>query len=580
MAGYGSSSLDCAVDVTLAEGSAGRGPVRERRVGVSPPEGFERHRQLFSLLEQAFPVRFHPRPADQMHFGNGNLVIGDDRSPVAAAATTECPCLSVAETAASPDRPRNCRVDFGDDDSVPSALLGSALQESQALCATRTLQPTASDSVLAKRDGVPLWIARRDARGSRVADVVAMPLPAVTGNDYLCDHFGRRQFASLLPLIDFVQRITRPGGWQPPPPRACIVFDDANMRLSRYGCLNLDRLVEHTRKRGYSAAIAIIPLDATAARSRVAELFRDNPQQLSLIIHGNDHEPLELARARPADDRRRLLAQARLRVRAFCERHGLPFAAIMEPPYGTMLADYFSPLDELGYEAVLVTPRQFRSKNRSEASHRTIGMSPAEVLSGGLSMIPRITADDGWKADVRLAAFLGQPIVFAGHHYDADDGMRFIDEVVDFVNGVARASWMSPAEIARTQVMLRREGARLRVRCFGRHVRISIPDGVRDVVIERPWIPAERTEALDCRSDDARWHVALQCSGESPPIAARQGAQIEVRSPRPEALSTGSLEAPRTALRLRVRRALAECRDRAYPLLPRQLRRKSKISRL
>jgi hypothetical protein len=463
-------------------------------------------------------------------------------------------------------------------DYVPPALLGTVMQESQALGATRQIQPTGSDSIIATRDDAPLWIVRRDTRESRVHDVLATPLPAVTSDDYLCDHFGRRQFARLLPIIDFIQRVTKAGGWQPPPQRACLIFDDVNLCGSRYGCLTFDRLAEHAQRHRYHAAIAILPLDATTANSAAAGLFRQNPRHLSLIIHGNDHEPLELARPRPEDERRQLLAQAHLRVRTFCERNDLQFAAIMEPPYGTILAEYFPSLDELGYQAVLVTPRQFRSRNGHEANHRAIGLAAAEVLSGGLSMIPRITADQGWKTDVRLTTFLRQPIVVAGHHYDADAGMGFIDEVVDFVNSVAQPSWMSPADIARTQVMLRREGARLRVRCFGRQVRISIPDGVREVVIERPWIAAGRVEALDCRSDDGQSQVELQCGGESPPVAVRQGDQIEMRSPRPDALSPGSLAARRTALRLRVRRALAEWRDRAYPLVPRRLRRKSKIS--
>ncbi len=546
-------------------------------IGVSPPEYFGRNAGLFELLEKLYPVHIRPRPADCTRFGDANIVLGIDRAEAVAAAQPDTPCLVFLETRDGDNSPRRRDSTFTHGLEVPSPLRGRTITELLSPHATTEVAPTEADTVLAVRDGTPAWMARRGERLPRLMDITSIPLPQIADHAFLVDFFGRNDSMCLLPMLDFMRRLARSTGWHVPPARACIVFDDVNIRGSSYGCLDFSELAAHATANGYHAAIAMIPLDATRASPGTVTLFRDHPRQLSLLVHGNNHQRLELARPRAPAAREALLTQALQRANQFAARQVLRIDAVMEPPYGTVHVDYLDPLARVGFEGVLVTPRQFRSSNHPSAQTSLLGMGAAETWPNGLALIPRITADANWRTDVLLASFLQQPIVVAGHHFDADNDLHWVDEVARFVDSVQAHSWQGLSAIARSQFTWRSTGSTLQVRCYSRSVDVTVPDGADELVIERPWLGETDREDLRWSTASGDVFATASVGRICGPIAVRPGSVVKVRSPHPQFADVGPTAPMTTAYKLRLRRAITESRDRVYPRLPGTFRRKSAI---
>jgi hypothetical protein len=546
-------------------------------IGVSPPEYFHRHTRLFALLESLFPVDVRPRPPDSGRFGDANIVLGVERADALAAAQPDTPCLALLGLSESDSRPKHRDCVFGLLPEVPQALRGRTITELLSWHAAAEFSPTDRDTVLATRDGAPVWAVRNTGNGSSLVEISSVPLPQISDDEYMFEFFGRNESMPLLPLLAFVQRVTDSFGWKPASARACIVFDDANLSGPTYGCLDFARLAEHASRTGYHAAIAMIPLDTGRASPETVAIFRDHPRHLSVLVHGNNHQRYELARDRSTDNRISLLNQARRRSAAFSIRHGLAVAAVMEPPHGAIREEYFDPLTQCGFEAVFVTLRQYRRLNPARPGNAAFGMDAAEAHASGLAMIPRITADAHWRTDVLLASFLRHPIVVAGHHFDADRDLQWVGDIARFITAVGPHSWLAPSAIARSQFTYVQAGNTMHVRCYARTVEVPLSAATDAVIVERPWLAENATEPLQCSTGGGEIISAGLSGRVSSPVAAHPGSMLTITSPLPGGPEMNRENSPNTAYRLRVRRALTETRDRAYPRLPRILRRRSAL---
>jgi hypothetical protein len=342
------------------------------------------------------------------------------------------------------------------------------------------------------------------------------------------------------------------------------VFDDPSLAAMSYGCIDYEELARAATTHRFHAAIATIPIDAHRASRRVATLFRNHPEQLSLVPHGNNHVRLELARARDGT-LESLLAQALRRVQRLESRHHLNVCRIMEPPYGVVSDQASLHLSALGYEGILITAEEYLRWNRTSVHPATFGMEVAGCLFDGTGTLPRRLFGRNSETEALLCAFLGQPLVFAGHHDDARDRMHRLTTFADRINALGDVRWQRLEDIVRSNYQMRCEQDQLVVRVCARRVMLQLPSA-REVVIERPWITEGSPEPLVVRMagapDSARLegrHARLGSPLHSHPI--------EVLSPHPAAREVGAIASPRPSLWPVFRRTLTETRDRLYPLL-------------
>jgi hypothetical protein len=443
--------------------------------------------RLFDALEQAFPVTFVGREPDAWNELDAVLVLND-----AAAPPGGLPALVAAADEATADEAAEVRVgSIG----IDARLAGRTLQDRRA-GRLKALGAVDGDVVASLSSG-PAWVHRERQR--RVAAAPAELDRGESLRDRLC---GSRWLA-LLPLVELLREVTAADAWTPPPLRAVIIIDDPNLHWPTFGYLRFDELARHAGEHNYHAAMAMVPRDTWFEHPAAAKVFREHRDRLSLLVHGNDHLRYELARPQSTAEAEGLGAQALRRIRNFERRTGLDVARVMVAPHGRCSETTLRGLLAVGFEAAcLEWPYWWRDEESGDGAE---SLEPARFFAGGLPVIPRHPLPHGVD-DLLFRAYLGQPLVVAGHHDDAAHGIEAFADIAAVINGLGPARWSPVAEIARSNYSTRVEGAVLRIRLHARRVRVEVPGGIEEVVVElAPSHDAPEAEVLVTAADERRF---------------------------------------------------------------------------
>jgi hypothetical protein len=521
-------------------------------VGVAPGAELRARPRLFGALAGVLPVRF--RAVDGAHeageaplivFAAGDGVEARGRCLVFAGGTVGPPCDQL--------------VRLGESGRLDARLRGRSLRDTAA--GEGRLEPDAGDEVLASVDGRPVWL-QRTAEG-RIVDVALHAPTELAENEVLRDRLDPGNAVGLLPLVHFLREVCASAGWRTPPTRAAFVVDDPNLHRPSYGHLRYSDLVEHSRRHGHHTAIATVPLDGWYAHRGTVRLFHEQPEALSLCVHGNDHRLHELGRPSTLDEARGILRQALRRTVAFEARTGLPVSRVMVPPYEACSPASMQAIAEVGFEAVSTTrPAPWlplgppNSPYVTEGSSATAGWSMAELTAGGLPVLIRRRFDE--LDEIVLRSYLDQPVILYGHVADLAGGLEPLAAAAAVINSLPSVEWRSLGEIAAGNFEWRRVGDELEVRPFARRIRIQVDPDVTELRVRMP--PAGRFEAL--RTSAGR----VSEEGSVVELPRERDAPVDVDLAWGD-LPHGGAPEPRLSPAVVGRRLLVETRDRLGPML-------------
>ncbi len=522
-----------------------------RVVGVHPPAELKRRSELFAALAAAFPsVRFEGRGRGELAGIDALVELGAEEEASEAAAAG-IPALALLGPEAPAGKP--AEVALGGDEGLDRRLRARTLVDDHLGAAA--LPAPAEGDVLASSAEKPLWTRRGQL------DVAAIVPSELDPDEQLRMRLRRGRCLALLPLLELLRRIDAGGGWQPPTLRAAFLLDDPNLHWPSYGFVKLRELADHGDRHGYHLALAMVPLDAWFAHPRAASLLRERGS-LSLLVHGNDHLAQELGRA--GVGALALAAQAQRRIDAFERRSGVSVSRVMAPPHEACSEAVAAALPRTGFEAITMT-RPFPWLSRAPdqwlaapAAARLAGWRPADVTPTGLPVMLRhpLGGSGHSPSEVVLRAYLNQPLVLYGHQEDLADGLDGLAALTAEVNGLGAVRWGSLDTLAAASFERRRESDVLRVRPYSRRIEVDVPDGVGELVVERP--PGSDAD------DAVRTATASAAFGES--LAVAPGERAEVTLIAADAVSPASVPAPRRRAWPVARRIAAEARDRAVPL--------------
>ena len=519
-------------------------------VAVSPASALAARPRLFAALEAAFPVSF--------------VALADGGPPSEAAAV-----IAFAQDGQHASREDLARHGLG-----VLALHGDADEDAGAV--DFRLQSTAGvdarlrdlvlsgrlagaaldpdgDEVLAVAGSGPAWTA---SSGPAPVHRVRAALGELDVDEPLYALLSRRALAAVA-LIHFLRAVSAPAGWRPPPLRATMHFDDPNLRWRSYGFINYGELLEHADAHGYHVAMATIPLDAGRPNRAAAALFRERPDRLSLVFHGNDHIKGELMAPKDVAGATAVAAQALRRVERFEQRSGLHVDRVMTPPHGMCSEHMTRALGALGFDALAaIYPRPWTDRFPSEPP--LAGWHPADWV-GGCAVIPRIPLSSS-VADIALRAFLDHPVVLYAHHEDVAEGLEPLARAAAAVNRLGEVQWMSMGEIATSNGERRLAGDCAVVRPFARRLRLAAEPGASALRVQAP------TDALDGGSLEG-WSVGdgpVHAFGADVPWQGNGHVEIRLRGT--QDLDASDVAAPAWRPWPKLRRAATEARDRLMAL--------------
>jgi hypothetical protein len=420
----------------------------------------------------------------------------------------------------------------------------------------------APDEVVARKGDDVIWVHRKE--GTSVVDLVALDPPHLTDKDYLFQYFQEDNCARLLPILHFLRELS---GWELPPLRACFMFDDPNLHWPSYGYVRYPELIQHALRHNYHVSFATVPFDSRYVHPPTAALFRENPSRISLLIHGNDHTHKELAQTYSDKKRQGIVAQALRRIERFERSSGLHVSRVMAAPHGACTEEMAKVLARTGFEAACISRGSIMAHNKNKVWPAAVGLSMAEFLGNDLPVIPRFGFGKTSRTQILLSAFLGQPVILVAHHEELAGGLELLQEAADFINSIDEVRWLDMKSIVRSNFCSRREDHVLHLEMYSRAIRFSVPENIRQLCIERPWLNGTNGEGLILRESEKTPERKNSYSGE--PIEITPGADIEITSIHSDLIDPAKIPLPHTSLWAIARRHLCEGRDRLRPTIDR-----------
>ena len=514
-------------------------------VAVCPPAEYECRPRLLRALEEALPVRFEGRELGSYRGVDAAILFASETETVPAG----LPCFVATGRGF---REGAGAVDLQSSPLIHPGLRGRSLSDQRA-AGIKGLSAR-GDTVLGSCAAEIVWTTRG------VVDRAALAPNELGPNDSLRDALVPGRWLSLLPLVHFLRRVTSEVGWDPPPTRATFIVDDPNLHWWSYGFVDFRRIADDARERGYHLAVATIPLDAWLVHPGVARVFRERREELSLLVHGNDHTRGELERPRTAGDATAVVAEALRRIQALERRSQVKVSRLMVAPHNRCSEQVMRAMVRTGFEGLCHAVSSPGSMGRPLAR-----WEPAELLAGGLPVFPRLSIGSP-RDDLVLRSFLGQPLIVYLHNEDLVDGLGALVEAAAFINCEPAVRWGSAESLARSSYVTRREGTVLHVRPFARSIEVALDEDVEQVVVELPGSHDEPDRERATLTIEGSSFSSSLVGVRSKLLAARGPGTARICLERIDAVDPRRVASPRLRVRPLVRRAVTESRDRLLPV--------------
>lgn len=434
-----------------------------------------------------------------------------------------------------------------------------------------------SGEILAKVNDKPVWITRVE-HGVR-HDVLLLSEPWLSNEARLFEHLKGDRLFRLIPLIEWMRSVSGWRDWKKPKMKACFMFDDPNLHWKSYGWIDFKKLSEDTSRHNYCVSIATVPVDMWYFNKSTAQIFRSSSDRLSLLFHGYNHSYRELANGCDVNFAVLKMVETVARVRRLEYKAGLKVSMVMAPPHGGFNLDWMKACAIVGFESASIAWGSIWSSNKEAQFTTLLGADPGRIICG-LGILPRFRLKPGEESQVLLSAYLGQPIIPVGHHWNLADGLEILNSLAEFTNSLGDICWHSPGKMARANYWWRLAGRTVVIRPFSRLVQVKLPDRVEEAIVELD----EGNQEFDLVAWTKEGYLAVERSSErSWALRGSVGPNLvmelrHARAQKGEGEWDAVNENPRSPItadfefmftRALGKRLLVEARDRLMPHLPR-----------
>jgi hypothetical protein len=204
--------------------------------------------------------------------------------------------------------------------------------------------------------------------------------------------------------------------WRLAEPCASLVIDDPLLR-PRYGCIEFDSFLAWLRENKLAATFAFIPWNHARSDPKTVALFRENPDKLSLCVHGCDHTKGEFS-IRDAARLDAIAQTAMARMAKHEDRFRLRHDRVMVFPQGKFSIEALAALKRSGYMAAVNTS-PFPVDYAGEFTLHDL-LDLAMTSPAGAPLFRRRYPVDlfGFACDL----FFEKPAIIVQHHQDFRDG--------------------------------------------------------------------------------------------------------------------------------------------------------------
>jgi hypothetical protein len=260
-----------------------------------------------------------------------------------------------------------------------------------------------------------------------------------------------RYFSRLLPAAMFLRSSFKSRCWQSKHRFANFIIDDPPLKRS-YGYLNYQNLLVQMDRCDFASTIAFIPWNYRRTDNRVAQLFRERMDRLSLCVHGCDHTTAEFSSTDLAVLNSKVqLASARMNS---LERwNSLSYSKTMVFPQGRFSTEALTALKANNYLAAVNSSPLHAYSAENEFLTVAEFLTPAVTRHGGFPVFVR-----RYPVGLEQFAFdlfFGKPLLAVEHHAYFKDGGGRLAEFVARINSFKGLQWTGLHDIMKKSYLER-----------------------------------------------------------------------------------------------------------------------------
>jgi len=364
-------------------------------------------------------------------------------------------------------------------------------------------------------------------------------------------------FSGIVPAMMFLRYVFKDRCWHTDVARACLIIDDPLLRDS-YGFLNFKLLLEAMDTHDFCVSIAFIPWNFTRTNQRVANIFKERSDRLSLCVHGCDHTRHEFSSTDYGKvDRKVKLATKRMRAHESIT--GLTYDNVMVFPQGVTSNESIRALKSNNYTAAmycqLVAPG-------CQNEPRICGFMEGAVMNWESFPLFTRRAPTNGIPNFALDLFMGKPALIYGHHDLFREGYPSIIELAKGLNSLdPNIKWERLGNIAKKSYWLKRESNDIiKIRLWaGNSILCNTSDNIVNFTIVKDEISDVPIRAVLVNGKEVPYQVEsgqLIMNFEAQP---RQNAEVEIAY---QDIGPGTVrECVGSNAKVLVRRYLSEVRD-------------------
>lgn len=468
------------------------------------------------------------------------------------------PCFAYLNSYGNTNISKNSQISFNNENDLPTCLKGKSFILDHNVRHIKSNQLNSQFKHLCCLDHGIFWAKHIDSQ--RQIHISPHPDFDICGKDKTGHVFPSESSFYLIPILSYIRSILKEDDWIQPPIFANFMFDDPNLHSLQYGFIKYRDVINSALKHSYHASIATIPLDLWYVNKAVANLFRDYHNQISLLIHGNNHLRREFGANRTHEEAISLLLQAMKRVEKAQNKYGIDISRVVAPPHGACNELHLMAMSEVEIEGCCVSSGSLRNSNPYSLNCRALGIRSIDMLCN-TPVVNRYRLTKNNINKIMFSHFLGQPIVMVGHHEDLKYGLSDIENIADYINTLEKISWKSMKNIYRGQYSHKITNDTLIIRMHSNHIEVNIPPGTKCICV----IPPLKYNSCTLNMGINRGHSTEWISvvpNSYIPISRCDTLSFTYK---PLSIKTINPPRPRLYLSSYIRRLYTEVRDRLYP---------------
>jgi len=267
--------------------------------------------------------------------------------------------------------------------------------------------------------------------------------------EQMYDIYNVDNLSILVPMMMFIKYALDKECWHHAKNYANLTIDDPYLSESFSETLSYYDLLDRMKEYDFHATIGFIPRNWHDSDKDIVELFRENEDSLSLVVHGNNHDGYEFYkysieegdehRARPIKEQESDIIFGLFQMKLHEIINHIPFGRIMIFPYGISPEDTLELLKK--YNFIATVNAQDVPLDSERSIEYDYNMYQAIMDYANFAVIKRRSLSENNMPLIAFDSFIDKPVLYYTHV-----GENFISkiELIDKINSYgATIEWKS-----------------------------------------------------------------------------------------------------------------------------------------